>query len=479
MPHLRQSLFSLAMPLAVCLVALCCTAPAAAEVSLPALFADHMCLQREIEIPVWGWAEQGEKVTVTLGDNSAETTAGADGKWMVKLPKMAAGGPHTLTVKGASEIKISDVLVGEVWVCSGQSNMEWTMTRVFNPEEEIAQAKYPQIRLFKVGRATPDEPAKDCEGQWAACSPQSVAGFSAVAYYFGRKLHEELDVPVGLINTSWGGTVCEAWTSAEKLKEEPDFDPIVKRGAASQGGPNRAGVLYNGMIAPLIPYAMRGAIWYQGESNLSRAVQYRKLFPTMITDWRERWGQGDFPFLFVQLAPFRYRGQDQRNYAELCEAQRLTLSLPNTGMAVTNDIGNLRDIHPKNKEDVGERLALWALAMTYEQKDLVHSGPLYKSMEVEGDKARIHFDHAGSGLASRDGEPLRDFMIAGKDQQFVPAEAKIDGETVVVWSEAIREPAAVRFAWSDSAQPNLMNAEGLPASSFRTDKWPEATAGNQ
>jgi len=456
-----------------------CSSPAVAEVKLPAVFGSHMCLQREIEIPVWGWADAGEKVTVTLGEQSAEATAGDDGKWSVRLPAQKAGGPHDVVVKGSSEIKLNDVMIGEVWVCSGQSNMEWTMTRVVNSESEIENAKYPNIRLFKVGRATPDQPAEDCEGTWAACSPKTVANFSAVAYYFGRKIHEEVGVPVGLINTSWGGTLCEAWTSRDALEGDPDFAPILDRADRAKAGPNRAGVLYNGMIHPLIPFGIRGAIWYQGESNLRRAYQYRKLFPAMIRDWRKRWGQGDFPFYFVQLAPFRYRGQDQRNYAELCEAQRMTLSLPNTGMAVTNDIGNLRDIHPKNKKDVGGRLALWALAKDYGQKDLVYSGPLYKSMKVEGDRVRIAFERVGSGLASRDGLPLSDFTIAGKDRQFVPADAKIDGDTVVVSSYAIRAPVAVRFAWSDSGQPNLMNQEGLPASSFRTDDWPGATVENK
>jgi sialate O-acetylesterase len=307
-----------------------------------------------------------------------------------------------------------------------------------------------------------------------------VAEFSAVAYYFGRCLHKELGVPLGLLNTSYGGTLCEAWTSLEALQGKADFQPILERRqdavTNNKPGPNYAARLYNAMLAPLIPYAIRGAIWYQGESNVPHAFQYRKLFPTMIQDWRRVWGQGDFPFLFVQLAPFRYSGRDIKDCAELWEAQLKTLSVPQTGMAVTMDIGDVRDIHPKNKQEVGRRLALWALAKTY-GKDMVHSGPLYRSMKIEGDKIRLAFDHIGGGLISRDGQPLADFTVAGEDQQFLPATAVIDGNEVVVHSQAVQAPAAVRFAWYDSAQPNLANKEGLPASPFRTDDWPAVTAG--
>jgi len=313
-------------------------------------------------------------------------------------------------------------------------------------------------------------------GDWAVCSPDTVLNFSAVGYFFGRELHNELNVPIGLINTSWGGTVCEAWTSEEALKEG-GFDTILKRSKGAKQGPNNASVLYNAMLAPLIPYGIRGAIWYQGESNRGRAYQYRELFPTMIRDWRERWGSGNFPFLFVQLAPFNYGNPDDPACAELREAQTMTLSLPNTGMAVTTDIGNVKDIHPKNKQEVGRRLALWALANSYD-KDLVYSGPLYKSMKVEGGKARITFDHTGGGLKSLDGKPLTEFAIAGEDKQFVPAQAKIEGDSVVVFSDEVDKPVAVRFGWRNAAEPNLANEEGLPASPFRTDDFKGVTAGN-
>lgn len=452
---------------------------AVADVKLPALFADQMVVQRDIKIPVWGWADPGEKVKVTLAGKTAETEADQNGKWRVALAALPAGGPHELVVEGKNTLKRSDVLVGEVWICSGQSNMQWTVKQSANAAEEISAGNHPRLRMFTVQRAAKGEPQADCNGQWQAASPETLANFSAVAYFFGRKLQKELDVPVGLINTSWGGTLCEAWTSIEKLQGDPDYKPILDRAAQSKEGPNRAAVLYNGMIAPLVPYAIRGAIWYQGESNVGRAAQYAKLFPNMIGDWRERWGQGDFPFLFVQLAPYRYGNHDPELCAELWDAQVKTLREgKHIGMAVTTDITTLNDIHPPNKQDVGKRLALWALGTTYGKKDLVYSGPLYKSMQTDGNKIRLSFDHVGSGLAARDGEPLKEFTIAGEDGKFVPAEAKIDGNTVVVSSDQVEKPVAVRMGWHDTAQPNLINKEGLPASPLRTDNRPLKTAGN-
>lgn len=457
--------------------ALIAVSPVAAEVKLPSVFADHMVLQRDQDVPLWGWAEANEKVTVSINGKSAETVAGADGRWRVKLPSMHAGGPYEMSVRGKNELTIKDVYVGEVWVCSGQSNMAFRVSQVNHAKEEIAAANYPKLRMFTVKRTTAAEPQDDCPGTWAICSPESVAGFSAVGYFFGRELVKELNVPIGMLHTSWGGTRCEAWTRREALEGDADFQPILDRVDKEKGVQHRAAHLYNAMIHPLIPYGIRGAIWYQGESNLARAVQYRKLFPNMISDWRTQWGHGDFPFYFVQLAPFRYNRNDPRFCAELWEAQFNTLSLPHTGMAVINDIGNLKDIHPKNKQDVGRRLALWALAKDYGKTDLVYSGPLYRSSRIEGDKVIITFDHVGGGLVSRDGQPLDEFTIAGADQKFVPATATVQGDQVVVHSDDVAKPAAVRFAWHDSAQPNLVNKEGLPASSFRTDDWPLLTAG--
>ncbi len=478
--------------LAACLVTLSASL-ANAEVKLPQIFSDDMVLQQKTQAPVWGWAEPGEKVTVTLGDAKAEATTNEQGKWMTKIQTPGAGGPMTLVIKGKNEIALKNVLMGEVWVCSGQSNMQWSVAASTNAKEEIENAKYPKIRLFTVPSAKEmpqPEPQADLglDLQWTECTPQSVPGFSAVAYFFGRKLQQELDVPIGLINTSWGGTICEAWTSKPALESDPDwYGPILERGKTFQAGnPNQPAVLFNGMINPLVPFAIKGAIWYQGESNLGRAEQYAKLFPAMITDWRKNWGQGDFPFLFVQLAPYCYAGdkanntpKDSKQLGELWEAQLKTLKLPNTGMAVTTDITELFDIHPKNKQDVGQRLALWALANSYEKSDVVYSGPLYDSMAVEDNKIRLKFKHVGGGLEAKDGQPLNFFTIAGEDQAFVDAKAEIDGDTIVVTSDQVEKPVAVRFGWSDFATPNLFNKAGLPASPFRTDDFPMVTAGRK
>jgi len=404
--------------------------------------------------------------------------ASPEGKWEVILEPVAAGGPHELIIAGTNKIQLSNILVGEVWIGSGQSNMQWDVQRSMNPEEEIAAANWPKIRLFTVTRTIAQAPQEDCDGTWKVCSPETIADFSAVLYFFGRKLHQELGVPVGLINSSWGGTVAEAWTSREALEGDPDFQPILERAATfNPKNPNQAAVLFNGMIHPLLPLRIRGVIWYQGESNVSRAAQYQKLFPVLIQDWRKRWGMGELPFYFVQLAPFRYKNADPRNCAELREAQRLTLSLPNTGMAVTTDIGDVNDIHPRNKQEVGRRLALWALAKTYGQ-DVVYSGPLYRAAKIEGNRIRIEFDHVDGGLVAKGGE-LTHFQIAGADGEYRLASAVIDGETVVVHSPEVTQPVAVRFGWSDDAEPNLFNAAGLPASPFRTDDFPLITAGNK
>ena len=480
---------------------------AQADVRLPKILGSHMVLQRDMPAPIWGWADPGEEVTVSVEHSSlycqvataadadgkrgeevtvsvehsslyfqVATVADADGKWSVKLPAMAAGEPRMITVAGKNTITLDDVLIGEVWVCSGQSNMQWSIGASDNPQEEIPAADYPGIRLFTVERVAAEAPADDCNGSWTACSPQTAPHFSAVGYFFGRKLHKELDVPVGLVSCNWGGTIAEAWTSHEALTADADFAPILERGATfAPGNPNQASNLYDGMLHPIIPLAIRGAIWYQGESNCARAQQYKKLFPAMITDWRNQWGQGDFPFLFVQLAPFRY-GHNPAFLAELWEAQLSALSLPNTGMAVTTDITNLTDIHPKNKQDVGLRLALWALAETHGE-DIVCSGPLYDSMSVEGAKIRLKMKHVGGGLVARDG-PLTHFTIAGSDGDFQEATAVIDGDTIVVSAAGVDSPTAVRFGWHQEAEPNLFNAAGLPASPFRTDDLPMLTEGN-
>jgi len=646
------------LTLTVCLAVL----TASAEVKLPSVFADGMVLQQRSTITVWGWAAPEEKIAVKGSWpqlEGAAATADADGRWRVSLKTPSAGGPYTLSVAGENAIVLNDVLIGEVWVCSGQSNMQWNMKGLKTEEGKnaIAAADFPTLRQFAVPRTFSAVPQSDCQGQWQVCTPQTAGSFSAVAFYFGRELNQTLNIPIGLIYTSWGGTVAEAWTSAEALRAYGDFDaaldalatldtseqtarqeadrlleqwekeiadidlgikegwqtptfndadwktmelpspwtgtelakvdgivwfrritnlpPSWTRGelelrlgpiddidtvwvngirigatngsdkarayripaSALRVGPNVIAVrvvdtareggftgvaedmrigppgadikafatvahtwkykvsykgsvpavpqsegkkklnqntptaLYNAMIHPLLPFRIAGAIWYQGESNRDRAMQYRTLFPAMIKDWRAQWGQGDFPFYYVQIAPYKYLDSNAPVSAFLREAQMLTLkALPNVGMAVTMDIGEENDIHPKNKIDVGKRLARWALAKDY-GKDMAYSGPIYRKMKVQDGTVRLSFDYVGSGLVARGGA-LTGFEIAGSDQKFVPATAAIDGDEVVVSSDQVSAPAAVRYAFKNWAQPNLFNAEGLPASSFRTDDWP-------
>ncbi len=504
-----------------CLVGVLAAVATSAEVALHPLFSDHMVLQQGQRIPVWGKASPGETVSVAVGSREATTRADGNGDWMVRLRRVKAGGPYEMTVTGdANTLTVRDVLVGEVWVASGQSNMQWSVRQSANPEEEIANANYPNIRLFHVPRKTADSPAETVETHWVLTTPETIPEFSAVAYYFGRELHERLGVPVGLIHTSWGGTPSEAWTSLGKLEDTPEARPILERWAdiiekypqaldafnkrmeewkqaAEQAkadgerapaqprpplGPDhqhRPANLYNAMIAPLIPYAIKGAIWYQGESNASRAYQYRTIFPAMIEDWRGQWDQGRFPFLFVQLANFKERNTEpvESDWAELREAQLMALDLKNTGMAVIIDIGEADDIHPGNKQDVGKRLAYWALANDYRQR-VAPSGPLYASSSFHGNKAIVRFEHVHGGLVAQGGE-LKGFAIAGEDRNFVWANARITRlNRVEVWSEQVPRPVAVRYGWSDNPECNLYNRAGLPASPFRTDDWPGVTIAN-
>lgn len=455
---------------------------AAADVRLPAIFANDMVLQRDKQVPVWGRGAPNEEVSVEMLGQKVSTRADAQGNWRVDLAPMPAGGPYEMRVSGHNLLIFKNVLVGEVWVCSGQSNMEWSVSSSKNSKEEIAAANYPHIRLLVVRKSVADSPQKDFSPQlnWSECTPQTVSSTSAVAYFFGRELHRRLKVPVGLVETCWGGTPCEAWTRQQVLESDPAFASIVEQRKAMLE--RRAAIapssLYNAMLAPLIPYAIRGTIWYQGESNTSRPQQYRKLFPAMIADWRKQWGQGDFPFYFVQLANFMAVKDipGESNWAELREAQSLTLkSTRSTGMAVTIDLGEAKDIHPKNKQDVGLRLALHALAKDYGQA-VEFSGPEYQSMTVEGNSIRVKFKRGSSGDLTV-GSPtsgisagkLTGFSICGSDRKFVWADARIDGESVVVSSPDVSAPVAVRYAWADNPVCNLYNRAGLPASPFRTD----------
>jgi sialate O-acetylesterase len=469
------------------LSALLLTASAArAQVQLPAVIADNMVLQRGMRVPVWGKAAPGERIEVEVAGKSASVRCGADGRWMVRVGPLQAGGPWDMTISAPSgTTKVRSVLVGDVWVASGQSNMEWPMALVRNAAEELAQAQYPSIRLFNVEKAVAERPAGDCRARWTPCSPETVPGFSAVAYMFGRELHRMLKVPIGLIETNWGGTPAESWTSLPWLQADPDLSPMLSRipATGADGKAEKAWDawtptgLYNGMIAPLLPFGIRGAIWYQGESNAGRAYQYRKLFPTMIRCWRKAWGQGDFPFLFVQLANFtpRFATPRESDWAELREAQTMTLSLPKTGMAVAIDIGEANDIHPRNKQDVGKRLAAAAGAVAYGNRTEEYSGPMYRALTVRGGRAIIDFSHVGGGLAAGGDRPLSGFAVAGDDRRFVWADAAIDGGRVVVFSSQVPHPVAVRYGWDHNPDCNLYNKAGFPASPFRTDDWPGIT----
>ncbi len=623
----------------------------ASSLQLGKIFGSNMVLQRDMFIPIWGKAEPGAHIHIFFAGWQASTTTKACGNWKILLPEYAAGGPYEMTVSGPdTTITFTNVNIGDVWIASGQSNMQWTVKDSKNAEQEIAAANYPNIRLFYVPRHVSGLPEWDVSGgEWQECSPETVPEFSAVAYFFGRELFQELDVPIGLIHSSWGGTPAESWTSAGMLKtiadfkstaekvltEHPDYELLaeaqkplddlynrlvyssndgIKKGVHERtfndkdwhvmqvpgwweqdslpgydgsvwyrktielpkslkgkdlevhlarmthfdivyfngaeigssrldqqlrtytvpgdlvrrgknvlavritnrygnggfAGPaeemylqvagsdstlmplsgewtysgdyeqplpqrtsyaHRPSALYNAMIAPLIPYGIKGAIWYQGESNASRAYQYRELFPKMIEDWRVRWGQGYFPFFYVQLANYTDVVDEpgESTWAELREAQCMALDYPNVGQAVTIDIGQADDIHPRNKQDVGKRLALAARQIAYGQ-DIVHSGPMYKSMQINDGKVFLTFDHVGSGLVAN-GEKLAGFAIAGPDSQFIWADAVIQGEQVVVSHPFISEPIAVRYAWADNPVCNLYNKEGLPASPFRTDAW--------
>jgi sialate O-acetylesterase len=484
-----------------------------AAVAVASPFTDHAVLQRGQPIPVWGTADAGEKVTVTFDGQTKMVAAGADGKWRINLDSHTAGGPYDFTVAGTNTIKLTDILVGEVWVCSGQSNMEFVVKNARNSEQEIAAANFPKLRHFAVTKKTSDTPLTSCAGTWTVCTPETVGGYTAVGYFFGRKLLQELDVPIGLLHTSWGGTPAEAWTSKPSLTSTTTFKDVFtawdKQGenypaqleafkktiakwdteaaAAKAAGkpepkkprppqdpktsPHKPATLYNGMLNPLVPYGIKGAIWYQGESNAGRAKEYHELLSLMIGDWRQSFGQGDFSFYIVQLANYMARKPEpgDSSWAELREAQYLTTTtVKNTGMAVIIDIGEEKDIHPKNKQDVGLRLALNALAKDY-GKQIEYSGPIYKSLAVDGVNAVVSFDHLGGGLTVT-GDKLTGFAIAGEDKKFVWADAKIVGNTVVLSAAGVTKPVAVHYAWGDNPECSLSNKAGLPAVPFRTDR---------
>jgi sialate O-acetylesterase len=475
-----------------------------ADVTLPALLADHMVIQRGLPVHVWGIAVPGEAVSVTFRSETKSTTADDNGRWSIFLSPGDAGGPFQLSVKATNTITLDDVLVGDVWVASGQSNMEFPMTGLVNAQTEIAAAQSPRIRLFRVDHKPADYPLENVSSKgWAACTPETVADSSAVAYFFARNIQQKLGVPIGLIETYWGGTPAESWTSLHALsadaslmpvfaaraktvdkqstivlqtqREEREFQEATAQ-AKAEGKPLpewhwhpdfaawAPSALYNGMIAPLTPFAIRGVIWYQGEANSGqeRAYLYAQVFQTMIRDWRSAWGEGDFPFLYVQIA--NWNTAPESLWPVVRDAQRQALTLKNTGMAVAIDIGDPDDIHPKNKQDVGLRLALAARAITYGEK-VEWSGPLYRQVTQEEHALRVWFDHA-DGLTAKGGA-ITGFEVAGADGKYSPADARIEGASVVVSSTAVPIPISVRYGWGANPNCNLFNKDGLPASPFQ------------
>jgi sialate O-acetylesterase len=490
-----------------------------ANVTLPAIFGDNMVLQQGMVVPVWGKADPEEKVTVSVAGQSGAAVADAKGRWLVKLPKLKAdGAPVTVTIKGNNTINLTNVLVGEIWLGSGQSNMQWGLWATNQAKEAVAAAMYPRLRLFTVkpvGRATPLD---DVEGQWEECTPQTARLFSATLYYFGRHLQQQIDQPIGLINCSKGATIIQTWCPWELLMTDPqtarqvqdhvkqiddpawvakkfaedtaqyqaaevkakaEGKPVAMQKPNPSGGPDylhRPAGLFNGMIHPLLGFALRGVVWYQGEFNKGDAEQYARLFPKMIVSWREGWGLGEFPFIFVQL-PGNDAQQTEpcavaqrEKWAELREAQAKTLAMPNTAMAITIDTAPEGDLHPKNKQPVGERLARIAAHQVY-GKEIACDSPTFERMTQQGGSLRIKFAHAEGGLVTKDGAPAQGFAIAGADKKFVWAEAKIEGDQVVLSSPLVANPVAVRYGWANNPLVSLFNQAGLPAAPFRTDDW--------
>ncbi|MFC1574225.1 sialate O-acetylesterase [Candidatus Latescibacterota bacterium] len=498
--------------------------PLAADITLPSVIGENMVIQRDADICLWGWADPGENITVSVDTMSIAVKADSNGEWKVVCGPLKPGGPIDVTFTGKNTISLSNVLVGDVWVCSGQSNMEMRVRHCIHADREVADALHRNLRLFQIRNDLSPEPGKDCDGRWDVCRPSTVGLFSAAGYYFGRKIMQDIDIPVGLVNASWGGTTVETWMSAGAGKHCPEFRTIQTKWEPALTGkpheilafyrtmalweedvhhvlytgkpvlpfyatppespvklafmPHMPSWVFNAMIAPIVPFHIKGVVWYQGESNSGKAYQYRSLFPALIADWRSLWGNHSMPFLYVQLANFGERDPSpvESSWAELREAQLLTLSIPNTAMAVAIDIGESDNIHPRNKQEVGRRLALGALKTAYD-RDIVHSGPLYHSMRIDGNRIRLGFTRVGSGLTSKDNGPLIGFAVAGKDRRFVWAQAKIEGDEVIAWSNDVPYPVAVRYGWSNNPFCTLFNKEELPASPFRTDTWLGITEG--
>lgn len=435
------------------------------NISLPEIFSDNMVLQQKSDIKIWGWGKANEKLILKADWLTEEitTTANPYGKWSLIIKTPEAGGPYNIILKGHNQVILKNVLIGEVWLCSGQSNMEWTAEQgINNAEEEIKNANYPDIRFFSVYHSSAEYPQYHITGKWTDCNPETMRNFSALAYLFAKNLHQALGVPVGVINSSWGGTPAETWMSEDVIKKNDFLAEASLKHKPLPWGPIEPGRLYNSMIFPLIPFRIAGVIWYQGESNTVNGYAYKEILSALIQSWRTNWGY-EFPFCYAQIAPFRYEKQFEG--VEVREAQRRALIVPNTGMVVLSDIGDTVDIHPKNKQDVAMRFALMALNRHYKKIKIEDSGPLYKCMRIEKNRVIISFDHA-EGLYVK-GDKLNYFEIAGQDNIYYPATAKIKDNQVIVQSNMVKIPVAVRFAWSNTATPNLFNSANLPASCFK------------
>lgn len=439
-----------------------------ATIHLPSIFCNNMVLQQNANVKIWGTANYGEDLTIVGSWSDKEYIAKADkeGNWSTNIETPEASGPYTLTVSGSATITFDNVMIGEVWLCTGQSNMGFTAkSGLLNGDEEVAAANYPNIRFFKVQRAQADEPQNDCIGQWVECSPETMRRFSSVGYFFGRELYQKLNVPIGLIESTWGGTSIELWTPKEVIYKDPVAHESAQIG--TRWPIENVSTMFNAMIYPLIPFQIAGNIWYQGESNRYNISGYSHLMGLMINAWRKSWDY-NFPFYYVQIAPFRYN--EPYTGALIREQQLQAMNIPNTGMVVTTDVGNPEDVHPKNKQVVGHRLALWSLAKTYNLDNLTYSGPIYNGMAIKGHKIELSFDYAEDGLQVK-GDKMIGFEIAGADQQFYRADASIKGSKIQVSAKEVKNPVAVRFGFTNISEPNLYNMAGLPASPFRTDRW--------
>jgi sialate O-acetylesterase len=443
-----------------------------ANIMLPSVFSDNMVLQQNSEVAFWGWGNAGEQIKIVADWNTSDTLkvkADNRAKWTATLKTIKAGGPYFIKIMGSSYVELKNVMLGEVWICSGQSNMEWSVDMgIQNGEEEAAKANHPNIRIFHIPKTGADFPQQNCNAVWAVCSPETMRSTSAVGYFFARELHQKLNVPVGIIVSAWGGTPAEVWIEKSRIENKPELNEN-KYALNYDWWPGEPGVCYNSMIAPVVPFGIAGAIWYQGESNVNNHQIYAELMKALIENWRADF-ENEFPFYFVQIAPFNY-GEDGKSEYVREQQTKVEQIVPNTGMVVISDlVDNINDIHPRNKLDVGKRLANYALAETYNQEVGAYRSPVYQTMQVGGNKIRLKFDHVLTGMKSIGKTPSQ-FRIAGENREFVPATAKIEGATIIVSTKEVNNPVAVRFCFDDTSLPDVFSNEGLPLAPFRTDRW--------